>query len=473
MTKFMNFFRPALLTLALTGLSPTHAQPDAPLLHDRALAAGYKAQFICSGLWNGKKSRAQIEADELTGIYDRIADIVPQLQADIDEDGHAVRVAYSDDMPPRLTRWDPEYGCVSAPIGADNVGSFFRNVSHANLDGRNWPLGDQNASDPRIMMITPLDTVVERAFDEAAYGGFTSGVVITRQGRIIQERYKPGHDMHTAQRTWSVAKSIAGTLIGHSVQQGLVDVNAPANITQWADEGDPRAAITLENLMRMASGLTSDTAGNRTDEVYMGGASASQWATQWPLLHQQGKVFRYSNNDILLATMSIAADHAKANEAFIANSALGSSNRLSFDPLGFFQKIGMTRTWAERDWQGNFILSSQVWTTTRDLARLGQLYLDNGEWQGERLLPENWREFVTRPSGPQPDGEFGYGATFWLMNSSDGVPSDAFAAFGNRGQYLVIIPSLDLVIVRRGYDTSANRFDVAAFTKAVIATLPQ
>ena len=132
----------------------------------------------------------------------------------------------------------------------------------------------------------------------------------------------------------------------------------------------------------------------------------------------------------------------------------------------------MTRTYAETDWQDNYILSSQVWTTARDLGRLGQLYLNNGVWNGERLLPEDWREYVSKPSGPQPEGgDFGYGATFWLMNNSDGVPADAFAAFGNRGQYLVIIPSLDLVIVRRGYDTSSGRFDIAAFTRDIVRDL--
>lgn len=146
---------------------------------------------------------------------------------------------------------------------------------------------------------------------------------------------------------------------------------------------------------------------------------------------------------------------------------LPEKERLGF-PLTLFRKLGMTRTIAETDWRGNFILSSQVWTTSRDLARFGMLYLGNGEWQGERLLPENWREFVSTASGPQPEGAFGYGATFWLMNKSDGVPPDAFAAFGNRGQYVVIIPSMDMVIVRRGYDTTDKRFDIAAFTEEVV-----
>jgi CubicO group peptidase (beta-lactamase class C family) len=104
---------------------------------------------------------------------------------------------------------------------------------------------------------------------------------------------------------------------------------------------------------------------------------------------------------------------------------------------------------------------------------MGMLYLNNGLWpygesEPERLLPENWRNYVSTPSGPQPDREFGYGATFWLMNKTDGVPQDTFAGFGNRGQDLIIIPSRNMVIVRRGYDTRDNRFDIATFTRDVL-----
>ncbi|MEO0441947.1 MAG: serine hydrolase domain-containing protein, partial [Pseudomonadota bacterium] len=183
------------------------------------------------------------------------------------------------------------------------------------------------------------------------------------------------------------------------------------------------------------------------------GASVTERTTSWPLLYKPGSRYRYANNDTLLAVHAARLD--------------------DFMPFEFFMKLGMTRTYAETDWQGSYILSSQVWTTARDLGRLGLLYLDNGVWAHgkagpERILPENWRTYVSTPSGPQPDRQFGYGATFWLMNNSDGIPNDAFAGFGNRGQFLVIIPSRNLIIVRRGYDTRDNRFDIAAFTRVVV-----
>ncbi|MGN6597619.1 serine hydrolase domain-containing protein, partial [Sphingopyxis terrae] len=198
-----------------------------------------------------------------------------------------------------------------------------------------------------------------------------------------------------------------------------------------------------------------DSAGNRTDAIYMGGASVRAWTTQWPLLNPPGSRYRYANNDTLLATLSLKAALAKEGEAL--------------DPAAFFDRLGMTRTFVEHDKDGDFILSSQVWTTARDLARLGLLYLNDGMADGERILPADWRRFVSTPSGPQPDGPFGYGAGFWLLDKSAGVPSDAFGAFGNRGQYVIVIPSRQLVIVRHGYDDAAQRLDIAKLTAAVVA----
>ncbi len=455
--------RPVFLFAAAWALSsaPAAAQ-DAVSLSDRALAAGYKAQFLCSGRWNAGKSLADIERDELRGIYDHVAPIVPTLTAEVDENARQVRVAFSETMPPRVAQWREGLGCAALPVGAapESAASLPRiemAVDLAAADARPWPMGEAGAEARRADRPAALQSLVRRAFDTSDFGGRTSAILVLRGGRIIAEHYQPGHGPHTSQRTWSVAKSLAGTLVGHGVERGLIRTDEPANLAAWRFPGDPRAGISVDQLLRMASGLTSDTAGNRTDDIYMGGAAVADRSPRWPLLHPPGSVYRYANNDTLLATMALV-------------ERLPETERLSF-PTRFFHRIGMTRTVAETDWQGQFILSSQVWTTARDLARLGMLYLADGMWNGERLLPEGWREYVTAPEGPQPDGAFGYGATFWLMNRSEGVPRDAFAAFGNRGQYLVIIPSLDLVLVRRGYDRAGAGFDIAAFTRAAIEAI--
>ena len=447
-----DLFRRLIIGLALTGCAlPAHAQTPAAKMNaelNRAWAAGYRAGFVCSSLWNGGgKPLDAIERDELTGIYPEIEADVRALKADVDDKARRVSVRYRDDMPPRIAEWSGREGCVTLPIGAQPAAAA-PSGRRPDLDARPWPLGDKDASWPIARALTSFDQV---GTNIASFGGRTSSLLIVKKGKISVERYWGGHDRHTAQRTFSVAKSMAATLIGHAVFQGRIDVTAPAKIAEWQSPGDPRAAITTEQLMRMASGLTSDTAGNRSDAIYMGGASVRQWTVQWPLLNPPGTRYRYANNDTMLAVLSLKA-----------------SLNAPLDPASFFDRLGMTRTFAEHDKDGDYILSSQVWTTARDLARLGLLYQNDGEWQGQRVLPENWRAFVTTPSGPQPEGPFGYGAGFWLLNKSAGVPADAFGAFGNRGQYIVVIPSRALVIVRQGYDDDKNRLDIAALVKAVV-----
>lgn len=442
---------------ALGAVSAIAAMPTMAVGADadltRAWAAGYRAAFTCSSLWNGAgKPIEAIERDELTGIYPEVEAEVRVLKADVDLKTRRVSVRYRDDMPPRIAQWTRRNGCVTLPTGAEAPVGLSPDGQRSDLDARAWPIGDADARWPVRRGVTGFEPV---AMDIADFGGRTSSLLIVKTGRIALERYWGGHNRHTAQRTFSVAKSMAATLIGHAVQQGRFDVTQPAMIAEWQAPGDPRSAITTEQLMRMASGLTSDSAGNRTDAVYMGGASVRQWTVQWPLLHPPGMRYRYANNDTLLAVQSLKAALEKTGAPL--------------DPAAFFDRIGMTRTFAERDKDGDFILSSQVWTTARDLARFGLLYQNDGMWQGERLLPADWRRFVTTPGGPQPDGAFGYGAGFWLFGGSPGVPADAFGAFGNRGQYVVIIPSRALVIVRQGYDDSANRLDIAKLVAAVVA----
>ncbi|WP_293843630.1 serine hydrolase [Sphingopyxis sp.] len=450
MKQVATLCRLALAIAIGTTAIPAQAADANPDLN-RAWAAGYRAALTCSSLWNGAgKSLDAIERDELTGIYPEIEADVRVLKADVDEAAKRVSVSYRADMPPRMAQWTGGEGCVTLPISALPM-PVHEFAARATFDDQPWPLGDKGAGGP----ITSGPNKFEPVTAINGFGGRTSALLIVKDGRISVERYWGGHDVHTAQRTFSVAKSMAATLIGHAVHRGQIDVNAPAMIAEWQSPGDPRAAITTEQLMRMASGLTSDSAGNRTDAIYMGGASVRQWTVQWPLLNPPGTRYRYANNDTLLGVLSLKAALAKAEAAL--------------SPAAFFDQIGMTRTFVEHDKDGDYILSSQVWTTARDLARLGLLYQNDGLLDGQRLLPANWRSFVTTPSGPQPAGMFGYGAGFWLLNKTDGVPADAFGAFGNRGQYLVVIPSRQLVIVRQGYDDDTNRLDIVALVRAIVA----
>jgi CubicO group peptidase (beta-lactamase class C family) len=455
----------AWLAFVLVLAAPAAAQVDSPR-YVRALAAGYKAGFLCSDIFNAGMTEAQVEADDLKRNYPEYVPIMAELEATVDRHGRTVSVAFDDRLPPRIAVWRPHLGCAQLPIGATAEAARFVPRLSVNppvdrSDRLPWPNGDRNALAKPRGDARPLTRAVDAAFDRRSYGqgSETTAVLVVQDGRIVAERYRPDFNMHMSQRTWSVAKSIAGSVVGAAVQQGLIDVNAPAPVPEWQSPGDPRQGITTDHLLRMASGLHTDAAGNRTDASYFGGSAVTEDATHWPIEVPPGTRFRYANNDTLLAIRGLRAK-------------LGQGERpLAFPLTDLLWRIGMTRTVPETDWQGNFILSSQVWTTARDLARLGLLYQNDGVWNGERILPPGWGSYVSRHGPAQPERGYGYGATFWTFPADLGIPADAYVAQGNRGQYLVIVPSRRIVIVRRGYDGPGTGFDPGRFTADVLASL--
>ncbi|MDQ8755178.1 serine hydrolase [Sphingosinicella sp. LHD-64] len=445
---------------------PASAQQNAPE-YLRAIAAGYKASFICSNQFNGGIDPARTAADDLQGTYAELNPLLATLAAELDEANRRVTVRFADNLPPRVAAWRPHLGCALLPIGADPAAAAelpridASPLDLAELDARPWPMGDRNATARPRGNTHALEQVAAQAFDRRTYGqgSETTALLIVQDGRIVFERYRPDFDMHMSQRTWSVAKSITGTVIGAAVQQRLVDVNAPAGVPEWQRPGDPRQRITTDHLLRMASGLHSDYPGNRTDALYFGGLSVGEEAASWPVVAPPDTRFRYANNDIVLAIRAL--QHRLGD---------GEESR-AFPFRALFWKIGMTRTVPETDWQGHFVMSSQVWTSARDLARLGLLYLSDGLWNGERILPEGWRDYVRRHGPAQPAAGNGYGASWWTFAPDAGLPVDAFLANGNRGQYVVVIPSRRLVIVRRGFDRAGMGLDPAALTGDLLEAL--
>lgn len=434
--------------------------------YTRALGAGYKALFLCSAIANAERNGAQRSPDsvhqwELTGVdaaYDSfIRDLPFEIERRPTGQIATVRVEWADDMPDRMAAYyGPETGCSVLPVGApetviDASTPVERVAREAIVE----------AADPE-RFASGVKTALQQAYSPR-YGtdARTTAALVRsiRDGRRVSQEavYADGFTPDTPQRTWSVAKSIAATLVGAAVLTDEVDVADPIGLNYWTGGGDadPRGKITIDHALRMATGRYSDTPGNRTEPIYWGGSTVDENATKWPVINEPGTVFRYANNDTLMAV--------KAIERWLG----------WYPPHEFFAKIGMDDTVAETDIRGSYVLSSQVWSTADDLASLGQLYLNNGIWNGKRLLPENWREYVSSPSGPQPEGRaFGYGAGWWLMNNSEGVPQDTFAAMGNRGQYVVVVPSRNIVIVRRGEDPAGGSgFDIAAFTRDVLAAV--
>jgi CubicO group peptidase (beta-lactamase class C family) len=439
-----------------------HAQtPDPAHL---SLVAGYKASFTCSAHFNAGRTVEQIAGDELNRIYPDYRETMADLPAAvIDEEAKTVFVSYEGGA--RIAQWRPLLGCVQYPSGAAEFSPPRVNLATPKKDAAApWPKGE-NAGD--VLADAPqgfnLAGIVADAFDRTTYGEGTetTAVLVIADGAVVAEKYREGFDAQTPQRTWSVAKSIAATVIGAAVHDGIIAIDEPAGLKAWSSPGDPRGEITLENLLHMASGLTSPTAGNRTDDIYFGGGRVVDHAVTNRLAAEPGTRWRYANNDTMLV-MRVLRERMNNDRKFL---------EYPFREILF--PLGMDRTFLETDWNGDFVMSSQVWTTARDLARLGLLYLNDGVWNGKRILPEGWAAYVAAPAPAQPergpDGP-GYGAQFWLYGERHGLPEGSYAALGNRGQFLMIIPSRDVVIIRRGFDDGGG-FDIARFSADVLAAL--
>ncbi|MEL7043364.1 MAG: serine hydrolase [Pseudomonadota bacterium] len=441
------------------------AQSDAVGTTDLALAAGYKASFTCSGYFTARQSLAEIESNELSGIYVDYRDRMAQVGAPvIDEANKTVLVAFDDRLPPRAAVWRPGIGCSLLPVGAaPDMTAWLPSFSNMpGLDGSDssTAIGDNVTLTDNTFALDLLGIPVSFAFDGSTYGAGTrtSAVLVVHRGQLVAEQYARGIDRTTPQRTWSVAKSLTSSVIGAAIHQGVLGLDNEAIIADFNKGGDPRRTITLRHVLNMASGLQSNTPGSRTDGLYFGGDAIVDHLAARTLEAVPGTQFKYSNIDTLIAMRALR--EALADDA----------RYRAFPYTDLLHKIGARHTVLETDWNGDYMSSSQVWMTARDMARLGQLYLQDGVWGGERILPEGWLDFVTTPAPSQPDIDFGYAGSFWLFNGAEGAPEDAFAGLGNRGQHMVIIPSRDLVIVRRGYDVAAEpRFEIARLTADIVA----
>ena len=212
----------------------------------------------------------------------------------------------------------------------------------------------------------------------------------------------------------------------------------------------------------MSSGL--DTVDNQGLEyatgsgmAYWAGASSVTGARRQALIREPGSNWDYENYDTLLAVYAMKL-------------AIGDPQEyLQFPRSALFDKIGMRNTLPSTDRFGDFIFSSQVYTNARDLARLGLLYLNGGVWNGERLLSEEWIDFVRTPAPATAESGNQYGGQWWLVaDNVDYVPKDAYSTAGNRGQYAIVVPSHDLVIVRRGLDWGRQGFNRWELTREVL-----
>ena len=349
-------------------------------------------------------------------------------------------------------------GCVSPPIGRTEV--FFKPsiVKSALPDPQTlpWPMGDMmpTADLPAAIDKAKLQQAVEAAFDPA---GMPAAFVVTYKGRIIAERYGENITPATPLESWSMGKSVTATLMGILVRQGVYDIAQPAPIPEWQAAGDPRAKIRIADILHMSSGLRIrapqdpdfDPSGPYTDHVYLytGSADTFKYAATRPLQWPPNTVGRYHNTDPVLTNYLIRLAVEKRKEDYH-----------SFPQRALFDKIGVRTMVLETDPYGNFLTHGYELASARDWARLANLYLQDGVWNGERILPEGFVKFVsTLAPAWEADNRPVYGALFWL--NGDGVfpvPKAAYYMAGSGGQIVLMIPSHDLAVVRLGHYKGGN-----------------
>jgi CubicO group peptidase (beta-lactamase class C family) len=369
-------------------------------------------------------------------------------------------------------------GCVTLPSGRDSLN--FKPVAIKSRlpdpSKQPWPMGDVLPEGPLPKEIDAgkLNQAVDAAFKPAA--GMTAAFVVTWKGGLIAERYGEGITARTPLESWSMGKSLTATLMGILIKQGVYDLWGPAPVPEWQSAGDPRAKIRIADILNMSSGIRirapqdpdHDSSGPYPDHLYLytGGVNSFHYAATRPQQWPPGKVGRYRNTDPVLINYLVRLGVEKRGEEY-----------LSFPQHALFDKIGIRTMVMETDPFGNFLTQGYEFASGRDWARLGNLYLQDGVWNGERILPEGFVKFVsTLAPAWEADKRPIYGGFFWI--NGDGafpVPVNAYFMAGAGGQTTMIIPSHDLVVVRLGHYRGSGPGD-RAFKKALsllIEALPQ
>lgn len=318
-----------------------------------------------------------------------------------------------------------------------------------------WPRGEVDARVDR----EALDRLLRDGFEAPALGT-TRALLVVHNGAIVAERYGEGLDASSTHRSWSMAKSWLHAMVGILVRDGKLEVDAPAPVPEWSDPADPRHAITLGHLLEMRSGLhfiedyvEQGGAASVTDMLFGSGKDdVAAYAAACPLAHPPGAVYDYSSgtsNIIARLAQDAAQAHGDDWRAFMKKRLL--------------QPIGAASPRPEFDAAGTWVGSSFLPATAQDFARLGLLYLRDGIWNGERILPEGWADYARTESGRDEEGNV-YGAHFWVV--PDGLGT--FQCQGYDGQRTTMVPALDLVIVRLGQTELDNMPHLKDFMKGLI-----
>lgn len=431
-----------------------------------AIGAGYKAKILASALFiSGRDAESIVNEDLSDPIFKhfdvKIDTVKKTVSSSLLFGLVNSRAVFREGLGVTLNP-APETEKLSIPVPGK--------LDDATL----WPSGEAVELNklPPAVDAEKLEAAIDNAFAEPDSTRLrrTRAVVVVHDGRIVAEKYARGFSKDTPLLGWSMTKSVINALVGILVGQGKMSVEQPAALEAWQKEDDPRRAITLDHLLRMNSGLEfhEEYTSPKTDVTLMlfKEKDAAAYAINKPLEFEPGTKWYYSSG-----TTNIIS--------FLLKQALGGSESdyLNFPRQALFEKIGMNSAVIEPDAAGTFVGSSFMYATARDWARFGLLYLQDGMWNGERILPEGWVEYSTTPTKNSRDWK--YGAHFWLNPENPNgqwmpdLPSDLFFCWGHESQHVFIIPSRNLVVVRLGLSIEPTSWDFKTFLAEVLDAFPE
>ena len=440
---------PALLAvLAAGGLHaaqerPAEAIPAPQGTHTENGLAGY-AKILCSGVFVSGRAPEDVAHGSAYFFMPRAEQA--QVKWTVDREARLARASLGGIS--RQARYHGDQGCIIQHPSRPGIHFTPAAVKTTLPDAATqpWPMGDRmdSTAPPDGVDGAKLDAALDAAFADPA---MTAVFLVVHKGRIIAERYAPGITKDTQLESWSMGKSLAATLFGLLVKDGTYTLEQPAPVPLWQKPGDLRAAIRNIDLLRMSAGLkflgNQEPGSTQTYPdhyyIYTGAIDAFDYSITRPQEYPPNTDGRYRNSDPLTITYLAKLAVTKRGENF-----------LTWPQRALFDRIGIRRQVLETDPYGNFLITGYDYGTARNWARIGLLYLQDGMWQGQRILPEGWSEFVSTPAPAWKRPE--YGGLFWLNRIGTwNLPPETYFAAGAGGQNTWIVPAHDLVIVRMGH----------------------
>jgi CubicO group peptidase (beta-lactamase class C family) len=320
-----------------------------------------------------------------------------------------------------------------------------------------WPAGKLNAKVDQAR----LSRLIDFAFADRAPTELneTHALLIVQNGKIVTERYWRDFKPSDTYQSWSMAKSITHALVGILVREGKLKVKDKADIAAW--QSDDRRNITLDQLLRMSSGLhfVEDYVDDKVSDVIemlfgSGKEDVAAYAINQELDHPPGSHWSYSSGTTNIVTQILKQVTGLGDAAFTFMMQ-----------QELFMPIGMGSADPRYDLAGTFIGSSFCYCTARDFARFGMLYLRDGVWDGQRILPEGWVDYARTPTETLVDHDaLDYGAHWWLGLGGPG----SFSCNGYQGQFIVVVPDLDLIVVRHGDSINEQTVNVRKWIGEVV-----